>query len=190
MLEEPAVKSSRSEGQAKDLLREAFSRQGLEVPSLVALGPDDLPEPYRKLLVHDSDMTSTLSRHHGDSLILKRLHLVETEEYVDREVVLCTQKIGSPVEYGVIRIRLTPFSPEAQAAIRKAVIPLGQILDDFNVSYQSQPSEYFRISESAYLDQKLQDSTGVERFGRINSLRSDGGEELANVLEILPRPKI
>lgn len=190
MLEEPAIRGPKSGWQPRDLLCEAFSRQGLEVPELVHLAPTEVPEPFRGLLVHESDMTSTLSRYHGDSLVLKRLHLCETDEYLDREVVLCTKTGGCPVEYGVIRIMLSPFVPEAQAAIRSAVIPLGQILDDFDVSYQSRPSAFFSVSGCAYLDEQLQDQGVTKRFGRINMLRSSEGEELAKVLEILPGLRI
>ncbi len=190
MLEEPAVKGPKSGWQPKDLLCEAFARQGLEVPEVVRIPPSELPELYRDLLVHESDMTSTLCRYHGDSLVLKRLHLSETNEYLDREVVLCTKTTSLPVEYGVIRIMLSPFDQAAQSAIRSAVIPLGQILDDFNVTYKSRPSDFFCISESAYLDDQLQDSGVTKRFGRVNLLTSDSGEELAKVREILPTLKI
>jgi chorismate-pyruvate lyase len=186
MLEEPATRRSDSTRHPKDLLQEAFSRHGLGAPELTLVSAEEIPEPFHTLLVHDADMTSTLKRFHGDSLVLKRLHVEEIDGELDREVVLCTESKGRPVEYGVIRIALTSFDPAARESILAGVIPLGQILDDFAVSYVSRPSEYFRIQNLPYLEKELEDPGVSERYGRINSLTSPSGELLAEVIEILP----
>ncbi|MDA7867275.1 hypothetical protein N9B57_04985, partial [Verrucomicrobia bacterium] len=104
----------------------------------------------------------------------------------DREVVLCTESAGRPVEYGVIRIMLTSFEAAARESILAGVIPLGQILDDFDVSYVSRPSEYFRILNLPYLEKELEDPGVSQWYGRINSLTTPTGELLAKVIEILP----
>ena len=189
MLEEAATRRVNSARQPTDLLREAFSRHGLGDPVLESVSPESIPEPYRQLLVHDSDMTSTLKRFHGDSLVLKRLHVEADDEEVRREVLLRTKHSDKAVEYGVIRIRLKPFAKEAREAIQAGVIPLGQILDDFEVPYSSRPSDYFRIASQPYLDGLLGDVGGVTRFGRMNSLSERSGALLAEVIEILPVSK-
>ncbi|MBT5708080.1 MAG: hypothetical protein HOI66_17355 [Verrucomicrobia bacterium] len=186
MLEEPATRRSDSARHPKDLLQEAFSRHGLGAPELTLVSAEEIPEPYHGLLVHDADMTSTLKRFHGDSLVLKRLHVEERDGGLDREVVLCTESAGRPVEYGVIRIMLTSFEAAARESILAGVIPLGQILDDFDVSYVSRPSEYFRILNLPYLEKELEDPGVSQWYGRINSLTTPTGELLAKVIEILP----
>ena len=186
MLEQPATRRSDSARHPKDLLREAFSRHGLGAPELTLVSASEIPEPCRSLLVHEADMTSTLKRFHGDSLVLKRLHVEEIEGCLDREVVLCTKKEGRPVEYGVIRIMLTSFEAPARESILAGIIPLGQILDDFEVRYVSRPREYFRILNLPYLEKELDDPGVSERYGRINTLTKPTGELLAEVIEILP----
>ena len=186
MLEETVTRNAGSARQPQDLLREAFSRHGLKAPELERVDVAEIPEPYRGLLVHDADMTSTLKRYHGDSLVLNRLHLERGTNVLDREVVLCKASSGKPVEYGVIRIMLAPFENQAQEVIMAGEKPLGQILDDFDVAYVSRPSEYFRVPSVAYLDKQLADSDVASRYGRINTLTKPCGELLAKVLEILP----
>lgn len=186
MLEDTVTRSAHSVRQPQDLLREAFSRHGLEAPELNAVAAAELPEPYRTLLVHDADMTSTLKRYHGGSLVLKRLHLEQGADALDREVVLCKESSAKPVEYGVIRIMLAPFEPQAREAIVAGEKPLGQILDDFSVAYVSRPSEFFCIPSVPYLDELLADAGVANRYGRVNTLTKPNGELLAKVLEILP----
>ena len=42
-----------------------YARSGVELPQVKAIDPDDIPLPYRSLLVHRTDMTLTLERHFG-----------------------------------------------------------------------------------------------------------------------------
>ena len=51
-------------------LDEFYARSGLTLPPLDSVDGEAVPEPFRSLLVHEKDMTSTLENHHG-----RRLHL-------------------------------------------------------------------------------------------------------------------
>lgn len=176
----PAQKS-----QAQRLLESAFARRNMISPILNFVKPKNIPLPFRRLLVHDSDMTSTLKRHHREDLILKLINVKRVDSCLDREVVLCKERDGKPVEYGVIRIWLGQLSSAARAAVLLGRRPLGQILDEFHIVYESHPRDFFCIQHADYLQTQLQDGATKERFGRINSLHSKQGE-LAEVLEILP----
>ena len=44
------------------------------LPGIERVDGAALPEPYRSLLVHERDMTSTLGQFHGDDIGLKVLH--------------------------------------------------------------------------------------------------------------------
>ena len=173
-------------GRFQELLTRAFSRQGMKYPELVKTSALEIPQPYRSLLVHDSNMTSKLQRHHRDSLSLEVLHLQADEDELEREVLLCRQGDGKPVEYSVIRIILASFGMPVRAAILAGAVPLGQILDTFGIEYSSQSREYFRIVGNQYLRQLLGDGNAAVRFGRINTLRQPRGGLLAEAIEILP----
>lgn len=179
-----------SETDPRTLLSRAFVRRGLAQPELVSLAPEAVPQPYRRLLVHESDMTSTLTRFHGDDLRLQPLHVERHDKIWVREVLLCRKSDSVPVEYGVIGIHMDSFEAAAREAIREGAVPLGRILDDYSVGYVSRPSDYFKTSTNPCLDELMQDSGEGPRYGRINSLTTPSGGVLAEVIEILPRVSI
>ena len=186
MLREVTTVEVEPSGDAEALLHDAFTRRSLAPPRLDTVEADEIPEPFQSLLVHESDMTSTLQRYHGDRLLLRQLHCECSNDIVYREVLLCRESTGQPVEYGVIRIALNAFSAEARKAIEEGKIPLGQILDDFQVEYDSRPRRFFQISNEPYIEEQLADSGISTRYGRINRLATPAGERLAEVVEILP----
>src|SRR5690348_1927396 len=52
--------------------------------------PETIPQPQRSLLVHYSDMTSTLSRHYGEAIVLRPLDRLEGPQWYRRHIVLET----------------------------------------------------------------------------------------------------
>lgn len=186
MLREPVTCKTNAAGSTKELLAKAFARQRAGRPQLRPLSAAAIPQPYRSLLVHNSDMTSTLKHYHQDKLLLRVLHLEVSQSELRREVLLCRCTDGKPVEYGVIRIMLPSFASPASKAILKGVVPLGQILDTFGIQYLSRPNEYFKINDNEYLRRRLDDQSDAERFGRVNTLSRPTGGALAEVVEILP----
>ncbi len=186
MLRVPATCKITAIDSPKELLAKAFDRQRTSRPQLRPLSAAAIPQPYRSLLVHNSDMTSTLKHYHQDDLSLRVLHLEVSPSELRREVLLCRCADERPVEYGVIRILLAAFAPPARKAILKGLVPLGQILDAFGIPYLSRPNEYFRINDNEYLRRRLDDRSTAERFGRVNTLSRPAGGELAEVVEILP----
>ena len=60
-----------------------YARSGVELPQVTAIDPEDIPLPYRSLLVHRTDMTLTLERHFGGRVALRPL-----ATFTQRSVVL------------------------------------------------------------------------------------------------------
>ena len=56
-------------------LDEFYARTGLILPKIERLRGEQVPEPYRKLLVHEHDMTPTLESFHGADI-----HLLDSAE--------------------------------------------------------------------------------------------------------------
>ena len=69
-------------------LDEFYNLSKRKLPVIKAMDKLDIPEPYKSLLVHERDMTSTLGQFHADKIQLNVLnqHLQENEYY--REVLL------------------------------------------------------------------------------------------------------
>src|SRR5262245_26398041 len=67
---------------------------------------DQVPEPYRRLLVHEHHMTVTVEAHHGDLVnvvVLERRHQGDT---YSRKILLALQQTGQVVQFGLVRIHL------------------------------------------------------------------------------------
>src|SRR3954464_13303646 len=98
-------------------LDDFYARAGLIVPRVTRVAGEEVPEPYRQLLVHEHDMTPTLERHHGERIHLRVIGRQLTEDALSRLVVLTTNDSERPVEFGAIVIHLPPFPPAARETI-------------------------------------------------------------------------
>ena len=158
---------------------------GGALPSFEVLDPAKMPEPYRGLLVHDGDMTSRLEAFHGGEIILEVLHREETPEAYRREVVLHAEQSGLPVEYGAIEINLAAFEGAVRAAILEAHLPLGGVLNRFNVDYRSRPKAFIRLGPDPIMAEVFGVSGAAEFYGRSNELLGPDDGVLARIVEVL-----
>lgn len=183
-----------------DFYRSA-GRRPLDVQLLL---PQELPLPQRDLLVHDSDMTSTLESFHGGSLGLKVLSRRIEDSILYREVLLVLESQNTPVEYGAIRIYLNTLSSPWREQVLAGERPLGAILNASGMRYGSRPTAFFEVPADAFLADVLQitslsgaedlsespntNTCGVGKplYGRRNTLTTDAGAVIAEIVEILP----
>ena len=77
-----------------------YERAGIEIPRVEVVSPEDIPLPYRSLLVHDIDMTLTLERHFGGRIVLRPLSTFTLGDSYFRRVLLVQEYAGQPVEMG------------------------------------------------------------------------------------------
>ena len=148
--------------------------------------PDTLPEPQRSLLVHYSDMTSTLGRHYGESIVLRPLDRYEEPQWYRRHIVLETAASHRPVEYGAMRVLLPLLSEAARAEVLEAKLPLGAIFARHGLNYRHKPGGFFRIHTNQLIERALQISSPQWLYGRCNCLSDEVGRVVAEVIEILP----
>lgn len=148
---------------------------------------EEVELPYRELLCHEHDMTSTLSRYHGGEVLLE---IFKEEVHPDcylREVLL---RVGEKaVEYGVIRIFLENFSEEIRGQIVAGRQPLGAILNESRMEYLSRPGGFLRIPDGNFAPDFFPPASGGFLFGRYNQLVRPDRKVLARIIEILPREK-
>ena len=93
-------------------LDSVYERAGIVPPEAQAIEPDDIPMPYRSLLVHSNAMTPTLERHFGGRVVLRPLMTFHDEQWFVRRVLLVREETGQPVEMGAIRIELSAFEEQ------------------------------------------------------------------------------
>jgi chorismate-pyruvate lyase len=167
-------------------LDEFYSRSGSTLPPLDQIDGQAVPEPYRTLLVHDHDMTSTLENfHHADI----QLRLIGRERKGDdyfREVLLVLEGSERPVEFGAIQIHLGRFPEKARQEILEERYPLGHVLKDHAIPYASRPKAFLRIASDKIINALLNLQGAHVLYGRRNTLSNPAGESLAEIVEILP----
>lgn len=167
-------------------LSQFYASRDLERLHLIRLDGPDMPRPYRDLLVHQRDMTSTLSAYWNSVLQLRVLNINIDEHLLTREVVLVTNGDALPVEFGAIRIYLDRYDDAARAEIEACRDPLGAILDRHGVQYECRPNAYFQCESDATIQQVLGMDARATVYGRHNILQNPNGATLAEVVEILP----
>ena len=167
-------------------LHEFYLLAGLALPRIEALPPEQVPEPYRTLLVHDRDMTPTLEAYHGADLHLEVLRSYLRGEHYYREVVLHLEGNEQPVEFGANRINLNLFTCTARRLILEEYVPLGRILKDFNIRHANHPKPFLRVAPDELIGQSLGLSGSPILYGRHNSMLDPQGRVLSEVVEILP----
>lgn len=163
-----------------------YAAAGLTLPPFSRVAGEEVPEPYRQLLVHANDMTPTLEAFHGEKIHLRlvRRHL-EGAAYC-RQVVLTTDESERPVEFGAIVIHTDHFPPAAREQVLGGYTPLGTILAEHNIRHESCPQGFFRVEADGEMNRALGLNGDYTLYGRRNLLLAPEGLKLAEVLEILP----
>ena len=167
-------------------LDEFYTRGQQPMPALQFVDREEIPAPYKQLLAHDHDMTSTLEHFHEQRIHLRVLNREQQANDYSREVVLELDGTNTPVEFGAIKIHLNGFPPAARERILEAHWPLGRILKEFHIPYLSRPKAFLRIASDRLISGALQLSGTHRLYGRCNRLADPQGHPLAEIVEVLP----
>ena len=163
-----------------------YAQASLPLPTVTAVSDEEVPDPYRALLVGNHDMTPTLESFHGE-----RIHIRVIERKLDadtyaRLVVLILDGSAKPVEFGAIIIHLGLFPPDARKRILEGHSPLGTILADYHIQHLSRPQAFIQVTSDALMEETLCLKGPRRLYGRRNVLLTPQNEVLADIVEILP----
>jgi chorismate-pyruvate lyase len=167
------------------LLEWVYLRAGLEMPRLRQLKPEQVLNPYRKLLVHSADMTPTLEGFFREPLGLTVLSRDVQEDSYRREVVLTLGQQRRPVLYGAIRILLPHLPPKVREGVLAEAFPLGHILQAESVPHLSWPQAFFQAEPDSHMVAMLRLRGREPLYGRRNVLVDGSRRLLAEVIEVL-----
>ena len=170
-------------------LDEFYARAGQPMPAMEFIDAEEVPAPCKQLLVHESDMTSTLEHFYEQRIHIRLLHRHQSEHTYSREVVLELDATNTPVEFGAIKMYLPGFPQRARERIVEAHAPLGRILKEFQIPYVSRPKAFLRIASDRLISGALQLKGTHRLYGRCNRLSDPRGNPLADIVEILPPEK-
>jgi hypothetical protein len=167
-------------------LDEFYARAGRRLPNVVAVNGADVPQPYRTLLVHETDMTPTLEKFHGDEIHLRVISSEKRDGAYYRESVLQMDKTEGAVEFGAIKINVYLFPSGAQKAILDEHMPLGTVLREFRIKHTSRPKAYLKIQADDFINKAFGIAGKQTLYGRRNTLFDSQQRPLAEIVEILP----
>ena len=172
----------------KEEIRDLLIGEHLRDLSFLWVKPAEMEQPYRDLLCHENDMTSTLAQFHGGEVELEIFEEGGDSDCYFREVLL---RVGNkPVEYGLIRIFLGNFPTGLGASITEWSKPLGKILNESGLEYFSRPGGFLKISGKTFQPDFFPSSGGGFLFGRYNELVRADKRVLARIIEILPKENL
>lgn len=167
------------------LLELVYSRRGLPLPRLDKVTDEELPQPYRGLLVHSRDMTPTLQEFYQEPLGLRVLgRWREGGRYI-REVLLHLPGSGRRVGFGAICVELRHLPPASAGRVLEEQAPFGSILQRDGIPHLSWSQAFFRAEPDVHMRNVLQTREGCRLYGRRNVLLDGGRRLLAEVIEVL-----
>ena len=167
-------------------LNEFYHRLGLTLPAAIQVEGDEVPEPYKSLLVHSRDMTPTLAEFYQCGIQLRVLRHSLRHDIFSREIVLVLEGDQRRVVFGAIKIYLKRFPTEARRLVQEMKQPLGTILQTQGIAHTSRPEAFIQVRADATINSALGLTGSHLLYGRRNVLWNSSQEPLAKVVEILP----
>lgn len=77
-----------------------YAQAGIAAPRAARIDPEDIPPPYRSLLVHGRAMTFMLEQHFGGRVAMRVLSSFRRGRWFYRRLLLVQEYSGRPVEMG------------------------------------------------------------------------------------------
>ena len=167
-------------------MTEFYEQAGTPFPEIVRLEGQEVPEPYRGLLVHDRDMTPTLAEAYRETMELRILQKIVREDVFTRKIVLKGADSGRIVVFAAIKIYLDHFDAEGRRLILAGGKPFGTILHEQGIRHFSRPEAFIQVLADDWIRGALSLADASPLYGRRSALWNSTGNALAQVLEILP----
>ena len=145
---------------------------------------EDVPEPYRRLLVHNEHMTVTVEDYFGGTVDVKVLACRRTGDEYARKILLGLHESGRIVQFGLVRIDLSVCPEPVRNAIVEGKTPLGRVLIQHDMLRRIEPTTFLKVKLNAKLAEWFASTVGTETFGRIGVIYT-GDRPAVEVLEIL-----
>jgi chorismate-pyruvate lyase len=163
----------------------SYRQAGVVPPKVREIAADEIPPPYRPLLVHNDAMTHTLENHFGGRVTLRPLSTLSRGDLYCRRVLLVLESSGQPIEMGAISVKLSAFSRRVAAHIQRSEEPLGRLLHEWGVDYTSQPRAFLAITPNAEMMGVFWMREPRVLYGRRTEMIFEG-RKIGDIVEVLP----
>lgn len=146
--------------------------------------PDQMPQDYRALLVHQRHMTLVLQGYHSAKPNLFVMERRRDGDFYSRKIFLTAGNTAPAIELGVVRMNLGYMQELVKREVLAGQTPLGAILVQHNVLRRIEPRWYLRFPAGSAILQWFGYRKDGPFFGRIGTIYCDG-EPAIELLEIV-----
>lgn len=155
-----------------------------KVPLCERIPPEEIPEPYRRLLVHHNHMTVTLEDHHKDRVDVIPYQVHRHGDLYGRKLDLRTVNSRKIVMTGLMLFNFSFCSEEVRDLIIAQQIPLGRILIDNNIMRRVSTGSYMRFDPDDAFVSRFELSDPRPAYGRLATIFCDE-QPAVDLLEIV-----
>jgi hypothetical protein len=148
------------------------------------VAPEELPEPYYGLLVHEHHMTVTVETYHGDAVDVEILEEHRGQHAYARKILLRLRQSRRVVLFGLVRVHFRYCNPVVRDEIIGGRTPLGRILINHNVLRHVMPTAFLRVTPAPPLARWFGLSEPRPTYGRLALIQCDERPAI-EVLEIV-----
>lgn len=154
-------------------------------PVAVEVPADEVPEPYRRLLVHTHHMTVTVEQFYGAPVDVCVLNCRRVGNEYARKILLTLKGDSRKVvQFGLVRLNLSVCPEPVRNAIIEGKTPLGRVLIQHDMLRRIEPIAFLRVTLSAAMAEWFHVPPGTETYGRVGVIYT-GERPAVEVLEIL-----
>ena len=153
------------------------------VSQLAEISGDEMPEPYRELLVHSHHMTVTMEAFHQDTVTLKVCGENRVGDQYARVILLSLESTGQVVQFGIMRFDLSICNRDTRDEILDGTTPLGRILIQKNIMRRIVPETFLKIVAGESLATYFDCALSQEVYGRLAVIECNG-QPAVELLEV------
>jgi chorismate-pyruvate lyase len=157
-----------------------------EMPEYEFVAADEVPPPYRDLLVHEHHMTVTVEEYHHDRVDVRVLARHQDGQSYARKILLTRHRDGRPVQFGIMRIWWQYCSAPVRQEITAEKTPLGRILIEHDVLRRIEPKAYLRVLPGAGMMEWFKLDRPRMTYGRLAVIHTNGSPAIDLVEIVAP----
>ena len=129
-----------------------------------------VPEPYQRLLVHNSHMTVTMEEYHQSPVDVRILSRQREGNIYARKILLVKSGTDEVVQFGLVRFDFQYVTNVVRDEILAGQIPLGRVLIKHNVLRHIDLGAVLRITTGPELAGLFGIETGRPTYGRLATI--------------------
>ena len=129
-------------------------------------------------------MTVTLEAWHNSLVVLRLLEERRDQDHYCRRIVLANQRDGVPVQFGIMRIKLSGLPDIVRMEVESRALPLGRIMIRHHLMREVELCQLWRIDAGEELKTHLKCGDRIPIFGRTARILV-GDDPVVELLEVV-----